>query len=100
MREHYETLTLVHLEDRVLIVTLNRPESANALNTQMGQDLRDLFGGFYVDQNDIRCIVMTGAGSKAFCAGGDLKQRDDMTIEAWQQQHAVFEQMTLALVDC
>jgi enoyl-CoA hydratase len=100
MRDHYETLALVPLEDRILIVTLNRPESANALNTQMGEDLRDLFGEFYVDQGDIRCIVMTGAGSKAFCAGGDLKQRNEMTVEAWQHQHAVFEQMTLALMDC
>ncbi len=100
MRTDYETLLLERREQHVLVVTLNRPERSNALNTQMGLDLRDVFSTFYVDQDDVRCVILTGSGSKAFCAGGDLKYRNEMTTEAWQRQHAVFEQMTEAMLHC
>ena len=99
MRTDYETLKLERIEDHILLVTLNRPERANALNTQMGLDLRDLWRDLYVDQEDVRCIVMTGAGEKAFCAGGDLKDRDGMTDAEWQHQHAIFEQAVLTMMD-
>ncbi len=94
MRNDYETLLLERREQHVLVVTLNRPQRSNAFNTQMGLKLRDLFSAFYVDQEDVRCLILTGSGSKAFCAGADLKDRNEMTTEAWQQQHAVYEQMT------
>ncbi len=100
MRSDYETLLLERHEQHVLVVTLNRPERSNAFNTQMGLDLRDVFSTFYVDQDDVRCVILTGSGSKAFCAGGDLKDRNGMTTEAWQRQHAVFEQMTEAMLNC
>ena len=45
-------------------------------------------------------MVLTGAGDRAFCAGGDLKQRNGMTDEEWQAQHVVFERMARALVHC
>jgi len=48
----------------------------------------------------VRCIVVTGQGDKAFCAGGDLKERKGMTDEAWGKQHLVFERMVRALLDC
>jgi enoyl-CoA hydratase/carnithine racemase len=100
MRNDFKTLTVERPEPHILVVTLNRPDRRNALDTQMGLDLLELFGALYVDQEDIRCIVLTGSGSKAFCGGGDLKQRNNMTDESWQSQHAVFEKMTLALMDC
>ncbi len=100
MHTNYETLLITRSEEHVAVVTLNRPERSNALNTQMGRDLRDVFRGFYVDSLGIRCIVLTGAGAKAFCAGGDLKQRNEMTNEAWREQHAIFEQHVLAMADC
>jgi enoyl-CoA hydratase len=99
MRTDYETLKLDRHGDHVLIVTLNRPEFANAMNTQMGLDLRDLWRDLYVDQEDVRCIVLTGAGEKAFCAGGDLKERNGMTDADWQRQHAIFEQAILTMLD-
>jgi len=98
--EPYETLLVERLEEHLLVITLNRPERRNAINTQMGRELRALFSGFYVDQQGIRCIILTGAGDKAFCAGGDLKERHDMTTETWQSQHALFEQHVLAVMDC
>ena len=100
MAKDYETLSLSHPRDHILLVTLNRPDVLNAMNTQMGLDLRDLWMGFYVDQADLRVIILTGAGQRAFCAGGDLKQRNNMTDQEWQIQHAIFEQATLALLDC
>lgn len=100
MKAEYETLKLDLLDGGVLVVTLNRPESANAMNTQMGMDMKDLWSGFYVDQAGINCIVLTGAGDRAFCAGGDLKERNNMTDEQWLRQHALFEQALWALMEC
>jgi len=99
MRTEYDTLKLDRDGEHVLIVSLNRPEFANALNTQMGLDLRDLWRDLYVDQDGVRCVVLTGTGSKAFCAGGDLKERNGMTDAQWQRQHAIFEQLVLTMLD-
>ena len=99
MRSDFETLKLDRVEDHILVVTLNRPQRANAMNTQMGLDLRDLWRDLYVDQEDVRCVILTGAGEQAFCAGGDLKDRQGMTDAAWQHQHAIFEQAVLTMMD-
>ena len=96
----FPTLSLATPLDHVLLATLNRPEVANALNTQMGRDLYRLFEGLALDPGEVRAVVVTGAGDRAFCAGGDLKERNGMTIEAWGRQHLVFERMVRALVDC
>ena len=100
MRSTFETFTLDRRDDGILVVTLNRPDAANAMNTQMGLDLMELFEGFSVDLEGLRVIIVTGQGSKAFCAGGDLKQRNGMTDEAWQAQHLVFERMLRAILAC
>jgi enoyl-CoA hydratase len=68
----YQTL-LVRKEGAVDWVTFNRPDSLNALNPQMVDDLLDYFGKAYWDKAT-RIIVLKGAG-RAFCAGLDLKQR-------------------------
>ncbi|MGE4219197.1 MAG: enoyl-CoA hydratase-related protein [Alphaproteobacteria bacterium] len=99
MRTDYETLKLDRVDDHILIVTLNRPDAANAMNTQMGLDLRDLWRDLYVDPAEARCVILTGSGDKAFCAGGDLKERKGMTVEAWQRQHAIFEQALMTMMD-
>ena len=96
----FATLALSTPEPHVLLVTLNRPEAANAFNTQMAEDLLALFEDLALDPSEVRCIVLTGAGEKAFCAGGDLKERNGMTDEAWGRQHLVFERMIRALLDC
>jgi enoyl-CoA hydratase/carnithine racemase len=100
MRTEFETVTVERRDNHVLLVTLNRPDAANALNTQMGLDLVELFEHFSVNLENLRAIVLTGAGTKAFCAGGDLKQRNGMTDEAWQAQHLVFERMLRAVIAC
>jgi enoyl-CoA hydratase len=100
MRSEFETIAVERRDNHVVIVTLNRPEAANALNTQMGLDLMELFEGLTVDLEGLRAVVLTGRGAKAFCAGGDLKQRNEMTDEAWQAQHLVFERMLRAMLAC
>jgi enoyl-CoA hydratase len=96
----FETITVDYPADYIVLVTLNRPQVANAMNTQMGLDLLAAFDGFCSAPNKQRCIVLTGAGTKAFCAGGDLKQRNGMTDEQWQDQHLIFERMIRAVVAC
>lgn len=95
----YETLRTELAEPHVLLVTLNRPEVANALNTQMGRDLFDLWSRLTEDAGETRAIVLTGAGDRIFCAGGDLKERNGMNREQWQRQHQLFERMYWALTD-
>jgi enoyl-CoA hydratase len=96
----FETLQLEEPAPGLLVVTLNRPEVRNALNTQMGRELRELFVPLKFTPGDLRCIVVTGAGDKAFCSGGDLKERRGMTDEQWRLQHAIFEEGYYAVMDC
>lgn len=96
----YETLLVDHPAEHVLRVTLNRPEVANALNTRMGEELLAVFDGFCAAPETARCVVLTGQGERAFCGGGDLKQRLGMTDAQWQAQHLVFERMVRAMVAC
>ena len=100
MPSQCETLALERPVDHVLVVRLNRPDVSNALNTQMGAELKQVWDSLYVDQQDVRCIILTGAGEKAFCGGGDLKQRNNMTDAQWQQQHALFELGMIAMMNC
>ena len=95
----YKTIRVSPHDDNVLLVTLNRPEVLNALNTQMGHDLLDLWQRLTVDASTVRCVILTGSGSKGFCAGGDLKERDGMTQAAWQAQHELFERSFVALME-
>jgi enoyl-CoA hydratase/carnithine racemase len=100
MTGSYET---IRVEDRgggLAVVTLNRPDVANAMDTQMGRDLLAFFDGVNADPLAHRCIVLTGAGDKAFCAGGDLKERQGMSDETWQAQHLLFERAIRAFVGC
>jgi enoyl-CoA hydratase len=96
----YTTLALTTPAPDILAVTMNRPDVMNAMNTQMMTDLRDCFMSFYVDSDSARCIILTGAGDKAFCAGADLKERNGMTDATWRRQHAIVEQAVRAIVDC
>ena len=98
--ETYATLALERPAGHVLRIVLNRPEVANAFNTQMATDLMNCFEALNLDGDDIRCIILTGAGERAFCAGGDLKERDGMSDANWSAQHLIYERMIRALLDC
>ena len=96
----YSTLALDYPVQQVLRVTLNRPEAANAFNTQMASDLVDCFEALALTPGDLRCVILTGSGERAFCAGGDLKERDGMSDQAWGAQHRIYERMIRAVLDC
>lgn len=98
--DEFETLDITRPEPHLLLVTLNRPQAANAFNTRMGEDLRRLWAGLAATPGDVRCILVTGAGDRAFCAGADLKERRDMPDDAWRAQHVIFEEAFYAMMDC
>ena len=100
MFKAYDTLLLQEPSKHVLQVTLNRPEAANAFNTMMARELFDLFETLALDAQDIRAVVLTGAGDRAFCAGGDLKERNGMSDAEWQAQHLIYERMVRAIIAC
>src|ERR1700756_4533094 len=100
MRTDFETIALERRDNDILLITLNRPDAANALNTQMGLDLMELFEGFQVNLEGLRVLIITGRGDKGFCAGGDLKERKGMSDAAWQSQHAIFERKLRAVMGC
>ncbi len=95
----YETLLTEWVQPALLRVTLNRPRVANALNTQMGRELLALWSGLAADPGAVRCVVLTGAGDRVFCAGADLKERHGMSDADWQAQHVIFERQYGALLD-
>jgi len=100
MRADFETISIARRDDHILLVTLNRPEASNALNTRMGLDLMEVFEALSIDLEGLRAVIITGSGDKAFCAGGDLKERNGMTDARWQAQHAIFERMVRAMMGC
>jgi enoyl-CoA hydratase len=100
MSSSYRTLNVTTSADgRVVTVELSRPEALNAMNTAMGEDLLRCFDGLHQDRT-IRAVVFTGAGSKAFCVGGDLKEREGMSDEAWRAQHVIFEAAAARVLHC
>jgi len=100
MQTDFETIVLSSPDDHILLVTLNRPDVANALNTRMGLELVEVFEALSVDLENLRAVIITGHGDKAFCAGGDLKERNGMSDESWQAQHVIFERMVRAIMGC
>ncbi len=71
----YETI-LVEQKGAVTLITLNRPQALNALNSQVLADLIDAFAAFETDPSQ-RCAVLTGSGEKAFAAGADIKEMSE-----------------------
>jgi len=70
MTENYEAI-LYQKDESVIRITLNRPEKRNALTSTMLEELQDAFQRADAEK-DAACVVLTGAGDKAFCAGADL----------------------------
>ena len=73
-------LHLLTVENGVAVVTLNRPEAMNSLNTQLRTELMTLLPQLDL-RDDVRVIVITGAGDRAFCTGADLKERATRSTE-------------------
>jgi enoyl-CoA hydratase/carnithine racemase len=66
----------------------------------MGRDLHTVWSALIAEPGDIRCVILTATGGRAFCAGGDLKERKGMTDAAWRHQHEIFERAFWTMLDC
>jgi 2-(1,2-epoxy-1,2-dihydrophenyl)acetyl-CoA isomerase len=91
----YETIKL-EMREAVAVITLNRPESLNALNTQVGQEFQAAVAE--AGEGGARAIVLTGAG-RAFCAGGDLREMQRMAKEEGKVE-AFFDEPLRMLNQC
>ena len=71
---------LLSVEEGIAVVTLNRPEALNSINRALRLELLELFPALD-ERKDVKVIVITGAGDKAFCTGADLKERSTRSTE-------------------
>lgn len=103
MSENYQYI-LVERDERVGIVTLNRPKELNALSTSVVAEMAHALGEFDRDES-IRCMVITGAGDKAFAAGADIKEMSgkspiDMMLggfESWEKLRRLHKPLIAAV---
>ncbi len=65
------------LEGAVAVVTIERPQALNALNPEVLADLKAAFES--IDQETVRCVILTGSGEKSFVAGADIASMSTMT---------------------
>ena len=77
---NYENIT-IETEEKIAIVTINRPLSLNALNSQTILELSKVFNDLDSDDK-IRVIILTGSGEKSFVAGADIKEFADFGTKA------------------
>ena len=92
---------LIEREDGVGIVTLNRPGVLNAMNRKLGAELLDAVKALETD-DAIGCLVITGAGDKAFSAGGDIKEQlaDDRQYSREEQDRMGQPRRMLEISSC
>lgn len=101
----YETL-LVDTEDRIALITLNRPDVRNAINAQVQFDLRAALADLR-DDDTVGVVVITGAGDRAFAAGADIGQLQHYdlhtgltsSMQRLYDQLEAFEKPTIAAVN-
>ena len=77
-------------DERVAVITLNRPHADNAITTEMGARLTEILESIAV-RPAVRAVILTGAGDRAFSVGSDLRQRKSMTKEDWLRQRQDFD---------
>lgn len=71
------SLVNLQIQDRVALLELNRPEALNALNTELLGELLEAIQGLG-EKEDVRCLVITGAGEKSFVAGADIQEMAEL----------------------
>jgi enoyl-CoA hydratase len=75
----YQTL-VTHLENGIFTITINRPDKLNALNQQVMSDLDNVMDEVYRN-DEIKSVIITGAGPKAFVAGADISEFSGASVE-------------------
>lgn len=80
---NYDNIIL-QIEEKTAVITINRPESLNALNVATIRELSEAFGE--LDSNkEIRVVILTGSGEKSFVAGADIKEFSDFGTQAAEE---------------
>lgn len=72
---------LVEKKGAVLVITINRERALNALNKETVSELQQLFSYHWTDDS-IKCVIVTGAGEKAFVAGADITELADLDVRS------------------
>lgn len=85
------------IKDSIATITLNRPEVLNALTLEIYAQLRDLFEGLR-SNDSVKAVIITGAGERAFCSGGDVHKIIGVVLDRDMRGHLEFCRMTGALV--
>ena len=85
------------IKDSIATITLNRPEVLNALTLEIYAELRDLFEGLR-SNDSVKAVIITGAGERAFCSGGDVHKIIGVVLDRDMRGHLEFCRMTGALV--
>ncbi|MFQ5498084.1 MAG: enoyl-CoA hydratase/isomerase family protein [Candidatus Zixiibacteriota bacterium] len=67
--------------DSILVITINRERFLNALNCETVAELQQIFS-FYWTDDSLRCVILTGAGQKAFAAGADINELADLDVRS------------------
>lgn len=80
---NYDNIIL-HIEENIAIVTINRPESLNALNSKTISELSTILDNLN-SKKEIRVIILTGSGDKSFVAGADIKEFSDFGTSAAEE---------------
>jgi len=92
-----DPLYVLAVADGVAVVTLNRPEAMNSINRELRLQLLELFPALDL-RDDVKVIVLTGAGDKAFCTGADLKERAGRTTaDMVHDRHYVIPKFTVCV---
>jgi enoyl-CoA hydratase len=93
----YENI-IAEVKEQVAYITINRPKQLNALNKQTIQELSRAFQE--ADENDeVRAIIVTGSGEKAFVAGADIKEFADFDVEQGKELAAAGQEKLFNLVE-
>lgn len=100
MGSQYENIKLEHKENGVWVLTINRPQALNALNSgvlnEMGEAVRQISELRF---EDAKALIVTGAGEKAFVAGADIKEmidlNEDQAKQFSQRGQSIFHEMNL-----
>ena len=90
---------LLDQQESTVIVTINRPDKLNALNSEVIESLNSIFDKIESD-NSIQSVILTGSGEKAFIAGADIKQMSEMSPAEAKIYAETGQALTLKIENC
>ena len=99
MNTTYETIKISTQEEFITIVSLNRAEVKNAMNTKMVLELTDFFKNISLKNDTTRCLILTGGQVGSFCSGADLKERINMASDEWLRHYEKRQALVKAMAN-